>query len=83
LLVGIEIVLSLMSRTKIYVHVYMLLDFTITYSNASVFCQSECICLHITVKMVFFFVQSIENTYPKGRALMQLYRVVPKTKRGN
>jgi len=22
-----------------------------------------------------------ENTYPKGRALLQMYRVVPKTKR--
>ena len=24
-----------------------------------------------------------ENTYPKGRALMQMYRVVPRKKRGN
>jgi len=24
-----------------------------------------------------------ENTYPKGRALMQMNRVVPQTKRGN
>jgi len=33
--------------------------------------------------MVIFFVKSNENTYPKGRALMQMYRVVPQTKRGN
>jgi len=33
--------------------------------------------------MVVFFVKSNENTYPKGRALMQMYRVVPITKRGN
>jgi len=33
--------------------------------------------------MVVFFVKSNENTYPKGRALMQIYRVVPITKRGN
>jgi len=30
--------------------------------------------------MVVFFVKSKENTYPKGRALMQIYRVVPITK---
>jgi len=28
-------------------------------------------------------VKSNENTYPKGRALMQIYRVVPITKSGN
>jgi len=33
--------------------------------------------------MVVFFVESNGNTYPKGRALMQMYRVVPITKRGN
>jgi len=33
--------------------------------------------------MVVFFVKINENTNPKGRALMQMYRVVPKTKRGN
>ena len=31
--------------------------------------------------MVDFFVKSNENTYPKGRALMQVYRVVPLTKK--
>ena len=28
-----------------------------------------------------FFLQSNENIYPKGRALMKMYRVVPQTKR--
>jgi len=31
--------------------------------------------------MVVFFVESDENTYPKGRAHMQMYRVVPITKK--
>jgi len=33
--------------------------------------------------MVVFFVKSNENTYTKGRALIQMYRVVSITKRGN
>jgi len=33
--------------------------------------------------MAVFLVKSNENTYPKGRALMQMYRVVPIMKRGN
>ena len=61
----------------------MILDFPITYRNASVLCQSECTCLHKTVNMVVFFVISNKNAYPKGIALMQMYRVVPITKRGN
>ena len=72
-----------MSRTLIYFRVYIILDFPITYRNASVLCQLECACLHKTVIMVVFFVKSNENTFPKGRALMQMYRVVPQTKRGN
>jgi len=70
-----------MSRIKIYFHVYIILVFSITCRNASVLCQSECACLHKTVNTVVFFVKSNENTYPKGRALMQMYRVVPITKR--
>jgi len=31
--------------------------------------------------MVVFFVEINEKTYPKGRALMQMNRVVPITKR--
>ena len=70
-----------MSRTIIYTHVNTI--FPITYRSASVLCQSECACLLKTVSMVVLFVKSNENTYPKGRALMQMYRVVPITKRGN
>ena len=33
--------------------------------------------------MVVFYVKSNENTYPKGRALMHISRVVHITKRGN
>ena len=47
------------------------LDFPMTYRNASVLCQSECACLHKTVNMVVFLVKSNENTYRKGKALMQ------------
>ena len=72
-----------MPRTLIYFNTYIILDFLITYRNASVLCQSECACLHQTVNTVVFFVKSDENTYPKGRALIQMYRVVAITKRGN
>ena len=72
-----------MSRTLIYFHVYIILDFPITYRNASVLCQSEWACLHKTVNMVVFFVKTNENTCPKGRALIQIYRIVFITKRGN
>jgi len=63
-----------MSRTPIYFHVYIISNFPITYKNASVLCQSECACLYKTVNMDVFFVKSNENTYPKGRALMQMYK---------
>ena len=33
--------------------------------------------------MVVFFTKNNEKTYPKGRTLLQMYRVVPQTKRGN
>jgi len=33
--------------------------------------------------MVVFLFKSNENTYPKGRPFMKMYRVVPITKRGN
>ena len=32
--------------------------------------------------MVVFYVKSNENNYPKGRAIMQMYRVVPQKKIG-
>ena len=69
-----------MSRTILYFHVYILLDFPITYRNASVFCQSECACVHKTVNVAVFFVENNENTYQKGRASMQIYKVVPRRK---
>ena len=40
--------------------------------------------VHVYVKHSSFLNNNDENTYPKGRALMQRYRVVPpQTKRGN
>ena len=36
------------------VHVYILLDFPITYINATVLCQSEYACLHKTVIILVF-----------------------------
>jgi len=65
-----ETVFPLMSRTIIYIHVYILLDLNITYRNASVLCQSECTCLHKAVNMVVFYVKSNENICLKGRLLM-------------
>ena len=62
----------------------MILDFPITYKNDSVLCQSECTCLHKIVNvvvLVVFLVKNKENTYPKRRALVQIHRVVPQTKR--
>ena len=38
---------------------------------------------HKTINMVVFLVKSNENTYPKGRALMQMYSVLPITNRRN
>ena len=53
-------------RTILYVHVYIILDFLITYIHDSMLCQSECACLRETVNMAVFFVKSNGNTYPKG-----------------
>ena len=73
-----------MPRTIFYFHVNIILDVSVTYRNASVLCQSECSFLHKTVNIVgFFLFKNNENTYPKGRALMHMYRVVPQTKSGN
>jgi len=62
----------------IYLH-----NIRLSYNNDSVLCQSECACLHKTVNRVVSIVKSNENTYPKGRELMQMYIVVNITKRGN
>jgi len=69
--------------TIINVRVNIILDFYITHQNALVLCQSECPWPHQIVNMVVFFTKNNENTYSKGRSLMQMYRVVPQTKRGN
>ena len=40
----------------------MILDFPITYRNASEFCQSECTCLHRTVNIEVFLTKYDGNT---------------------
>ena len=52
-------------RTIIYVYVYTILDFLITYSNASIFCQPECVCLYTTVNEVVSFFKYDGNSYSK------------------
>jgi len=69
-------------NVKAYTIYSMFTNIRLSY-NITVRCQSECTCLHKTVNMVVVFVESNENTYPKGRALTHMYRVVPITKRGN
>ena len=80
-----EIVFSFNVKDNDNIHVYIILDFPVTYRNAPVICESECASRYKTVNMVVkkFFVNSNENTYSKGRALMQMYKIVPITKRGN
>ena len=33
--------------------------------------------------MISFLFKNVENSYPKERAIMQIFRVVPQTKRGD
>ena len=58
------------------------LDIPITCKHTSVFCQSEYACLHKVVNMVVFLVENNDYTYPKERALMQIYSFFPQTKKG-
>jgi len=66
-----------MSMTIIYFHVNIILDFPITYRNASVLCQSECTCLHQTVNMVVFFLKIMKIPTQKGKHSCKYYRIVP------
>jgi len=68
-----------MPMTIIYVHVYITLGFPVTHRNASVLCQKVLACVHTPVNIAVFFVKGNENTNPKGRSLVQMYRVVPQT----
>ena len=60
----IEIVFSLnVKHNKIkYVFDNIILDFPITYKNASVLCQLEYECLHKTINMVVFLIEYDENS---------------------
>ena len=55
-----------MSRTIIDVHVNIILEFPITDKNVSVFCQSECACLHQTLNRVVVFFNIIKISTQKG-----------------
>ena len=63
-------------------HFYMLLE-------SLILCEHGNILLSLTSKentISFFLLYTCthcRNTYPKGRALMKMYRVVPQTKRGD
>ena len=51
-----------------------------------ILCKHGNILLSLTLKentISNIFTNTCRNTYPKGRALMKMYRVVPQTKRGN
>jgi len=54
---SLKLCFPLMSRTIIHAHVNIIIDFPITYRNASVLCQSECPCLHKTINIVALFVK--------------------------
>ena len=43
-------------------------------------CQSEWACIYQTVNIVVFFTKKL-MTIQKGRVLVEMYRVVPQTKR--
>jgi len=55
-----------MSRTITYVYINIQLDFPTTYTNASMLCQSEGVCLHQTVNMVIFFLKIMKIPTKKG-----------------
>ena len=46
-------------------------------------CQPQCTCPYKTTKIVVLVFKNDGNTYPKGRAMMKIYRVVSQTKIGN
>ena len=51
--------------------------------NASVSWQPKWASLHQTVNMVISFLKIMKIPNPKGRELIQMYRVVPQTKTTN
>ena len=59
-----------------------ILDFPITYKNTSVLCQPIRMCISTSNSKHGSFLYKInKNTYPKGKAPMQMYRVVPQKKK--
>ena len=72
-----------MSRTIIYVHVYIILDFPITYRNALVLFQSKCACLHITVNIVVFLLKERKIPTKKGDHPCKFTELFLPRKKGN
>ena len=65
-----------MPRTIICFHVYIILDFPITYRNVAMLRQSECACLNKTVNMVVFFLKMMKiPTKKKGDQYYNSYSV--------
>jgi len=64
-----------MSRTLTSVHVNIILNFPITYKNDSVLANQNGVSTSNS--------KHGTCTYPKGRALLQMYRVVSQVKRWN
>jgi len=64
-----------MSRTIIYVHVYIFLDFPnpITNKNASKLYQTECACLHQTVNTIVFFSKTMKIPPQMGHSIYNAY----------
>ena len=56
-----------MLGTIIYFHVYIILDFPITYRNGAVRFQSECACLHKTVNIIVFLLKVMKIPTQKGQ----------------
>ena len=62
--------------------IFNILDFPITHKNTSVLCQPIRMCISTSNSKHGSFLYKInKNTYPKGKAPMQMYRVVPQKKK--
>jgi len=66
-----------MSRTIIYIHVNIILDFPKTNQNDSVLLQSECACLHQTVKhCLVFFLEIMKIPTQKGENSWEFKHII-------
>jgi len=76
----VQMLISGMSRTIIYVHVNLIIDFPIIIQNTSIVCWSIRMCISIKYEIWEFSLCFFkENTYPKRRALLYIYKFVFQT----